>query len=148
MKNNIIVLSLGLLLTTFLFSSCEDDIVVPEANLPAAAATFISTYYGNQAIIQTVQDYNDLLLGSTYQVTLSNLTRLEFTKKGEIIEIEGNTAIPSGAIPESIVDKAQELFPTASVIGWELDNNKQEAYLSNQVSLKFDKNGSFLRIDD
>lgn len=146
MKNQFILLSL--FVSLFVFSSCEDDKVVPETNLPAAATEFISTYYGNQQIIQTVQDFDDLLLSSTYQVTLSNLTRLEFTKKGEIIEIEGNTAIPAGAIPASIVAKAQELFPTASVIGWELEDRKQEAYLSNQVSLKFDKNGVFLRIDD
>ena len=146
MKNQINILSL--LLSLLVFSSCEDEKVVPEANLPAAATEFISTYYGNQQIMQTVQDFDDLLLSSTYQVTLSNLTRLEFTKKGEIIEIEGNTTIPTGAIPASIVDKAQELFPTASVIGWELEDRKQEAYLSNQVSLKFDRNGVFLRIDD
>ncbi len=146
MKNQFVLLSL--FVSLFVFSSCEDDKVVPETNLPAAATEFISTYYGNQQIIQTVQDFDDLLLSSTYQVTLSNLTRLEFTKKGEIIEIEGNTTIPTGAIPASIVDKAQELFPTASVIGWELEDRKQEAYLSNQVSLKFDRNGVFLRIDD
>lgn len=146
MKNPFVLLSLFVSLVVF--SSCEDDKVVPETNLPAAATEFISTYYGNQQIIQTVQDFDDLLLSSTYQVTLSNLTRLEFTKKGEIIEIEGNTTIPTGAIPSSIVDKAQELFPTASVIGWELEDRKQEADLSNQVSLKFDRNGVFLRIDD
>ncbi|MFN3783340.1 MAG: PepSY-like domain-containing protein [Spirosomataceae bacterium] len=146
MKNQFVLLSL--FVSLFVFSSCEDDKVVPETNLPAAATEFISTYYGNQQIIQTVQDFDDLLLSSTYQVTLSNLTRLEFTKKGEIIEIEGSTTIPTGAIPASIVDKAQELFPTASVIGWELEDRKQEAYLSNQVSLKFDRNGVFLRIDD
>lgn len=129
-------------------SSCEDDRVIPESKLPTAAATFISTFYPNEPIIQIVQDFDESRLSREYYVTLQNLTRLEFNRRGEITEIDGRTAIPSGAIDSQLIEKATSLFPEAVAIGWELESDGQDLHLSNRVTLEFNRQGEFLRIDD
>lgn len=140
----VIVLFLGL----FVFTSCEDDRVIPESKLPASALAFIERFYVDQPIIQIVQDFDESSLSREYYVTLQNLTRLEFNRKGEITEIEGRTAIPRGAIDARLLDKAAEFFPKIEAFGWELDRDGQELRLANGVTLEFTRDGQFLRIDD
>lgn len=129
-------------------TGCEDDQVIPESKLPTEASSFIARFYGDQTIIQIVQDFDESNLSREYYVTLQNLTRLEFNRRGEITEIEGRLPIPSGAVDSRLIDKAKELFPTALAIGWELDRSGQELKLDNRVTLEFTRDGQFLRIDD
>lgn len=129
-------------------SSCDDDRVIPESQLPAAATVFISEFYADQSIIQIVRDFDESRLSHEYYVTLQNLTRLEFNRKGEITEIDGRTAIPSGAVNTALIEKGVSLFPEAFAIGWELESDGQDLHLSNKVTLEFNRQGEFLRIDD
>lgn len=148
MKNRLIVSLLSFIII-FTSSSCKDESIVPSSDLPSSITVFISTHFPSQTIIQSIKDYNDTPFRFYYEVLMSDFVTLEFNKKGEIAKIESRTQVPTAAIPSAkVVQKANELFADAVIIGWEMDDRKQELKLSNKVTLEFNKAGDFLRIDD
>jgi hypothetical protein len=148
MKNCLIVVFLSFSIA-FTTTSCKDESIMPTSDLPSSITTFISTHFSSQTIIQSIKDYNETPFSFDYEVLLSDFVTLEFNKKGEITKIESRTEIPTAAIPSAkVVQKAKELFSDAVIIGWEIDDRKQEIKLSNKVTLEFNKAGDFLRNDD
>ena len=127
-------------------ASCDKEKVVSSNDLPATSTSYINTHFAGHQILQAVKEVDDLK--TTYKVYLSNGTKLKFNRDGEIFDIESNDALPSSVIPSSIREYVTINYPTLHINEWELDKTTQEVKLSNGLSLVFDKNGTFLRIDD
>lgn len=130
----------------FALASCDKEKVVSSNDLPATSTTFINTHFAGKDILQVVKETDDLK--TTYKVHLSGGTKLEFNKDGEIYDIESNEALPSSVIPTSIQNYVTANYPTFHIKEWEIDKTTQEIKMSNGLTLVFDKNGTFLRIDD
>lgn len=137
------VLSMAFFL--LLMTSCEEDQILAQVELPQQIQSFVSTHFPGETILQAEKD--KAFLDSDFHITLSNLTSLEFNRKGEIIEIDGVAALPGSVIPTKLANYAQSNFPDQFILGWELDGRRQDLKLNTGVELEFTLNGDFLRID-
>ncbi len=131
-------------LSALLLVACDKEKVVQSNDLPANAAGFISTHYPGKQILQVVKELDNLK--TYYHVYLNNGTKLDFSRQGNIREIEGSEAIPATVIPVLILNYVNTNYPTAFIRGWELEDATQEIKLSINTELEFDRNGNFLRI--
>lgn len=127
------------------FTACDEERVVGESALPKEASLYIGQHFPLHEVAQVVKERDDLK--TTYDVFLSEGYRLEFSKKGNILGVEGNSKLPDSVIPAAILVYVQANYPDEHILDWELDDIGQEVKLSNRIELKFDKNGNFLRID-
>lgn len=127
------------------FTACDDERVVGENALPKAASLYITQHFPSHKVVQVVKERDDMK--TTYDVFLDEGYRLEFSKKGDILGVEGNSELPDSVIPPAILTYVQASYPDEHILDWELDDTGQEVTLSNRLELKFDKNGNFLRID-
>ena len=131
-------------LSALLLVACDKEKVVQSDDLPANASGFISTHFAGKQILQVVKELDNLK--TYYHVYLNNGTKLDFSRQGNIKEIEGTEAIPDTVIPVLILNYVHIHYSTAFIRGWELDDAAQEIKLSTDIELEFDKNGNFLRI--
>lgn len=130
----------------FVFTSCDKEDIVNTDDLPGDATSFVSTHYPDQQILRVIKERDDLKV--TYYVYLDNGTKLEFTKSGELKEIEGSERIPDSILPALVLDYVNDNYPGAFIRCWDPEGSTHEARLSNGLELVFDKYGNFLRIED
>lgn len=141
MKKSILFLFLPFL---FLIA-CQKEKDISVNDLPATSNSFIAAHFGGLKVTKVVKDFDNLKV--TYEVYLSDGTKLEFDKNGVIIEMERNSALPESTLPAALVQYVKDNYPDQSIFRWEKESNGQEIKLSNGVELKFDLNGNFLRVD-
>ena len=142
MKSTILILALHVLL----LASCTKEKIVGSDDLPATSTNYVTTHFPDQTIVHAVREYDDLQI--KYTVYLKNGVKIEFNQNGEVKEIDGNNALPDSVIPAAILAYVKSNYPSAFIKKWEVERTKQEVKLSNGITLEFDKNGNFLRIDD
>lgn len=130
------------------FTACskEDDVVINESELPAAAKTYVQTHFAGTTISRVVKDTEGI--GVDYEVYLVNNTYLEFNGDGVIEEVKSASKLPDSVIPAKLLSYVNTNFVSLFIIEWELDTLGQEVKLSNGVELKFDLEGNFIRIDN
>lgn len=150
MKNAQIKLKLTSFLTLFftilILTACDKDEVVPENELPASARDFIMTHFPEQTISQVVKDKERKSV--SFDVILDNGVDLDFKEDGTCTSIEGFVRLPDSVIPENILAYVNANYPENFIIEWELDRNEQEVKINSGVELKFDLNGTFLRVEN
>ena len=131
------------------FSSCEKKTVLSESELPSEIKTYVNTHFSDHSILQVLKDNDGFEL--TYDVMLTERISLEFNRKKEIIDIDGNRnfGLPNSVIPEKILTYVQSNYPSNYIIGWErTDYKNQKVELDNELELLFNKSDDFLRFDD
>lgn len=135
MKRKIILSSLIVLfITTNIFA---------QSDLPSQATNYIQEHFSDTSIKNSKMD------GNEWDVYLDNGTKLEFTTKGAIKEIEGNgNPIPSSVLPKKSVTYLNNNYSGINIKEIEFERSKIEVDLENGLELEFDKKGNFLRIDD
>lgn len=139
----ILLLALGFGLTLN-----AQDKVIPQEELPQGATEFIQTHFADQKVLQVTKDV-DFLIKTEYEILLSDGFQLEFDSKGNWKDVDGNNkVIPTGFVPESLMDYVADNFPTEKVTGISKKSSGYELELSNKLELEFDSNGAFKRIDD
>jgi hypothetical protein len=126
-------------------TACRKDEVKPGENLPSEIKSYISTNFAEQLIIEAKINANDTI--KAFEITLDNLTDLEFNNKYEITDIDGITKLPDSVISVKIRDYVTLNYPDKFITGWELDEGKQEVELNDSMDLEFDMNNNFLQID-
>ena len=137
--------TITVILSSMIFVSCTKDKIKTGDNLPTEIKTYISTHYPSQLITESEIDLKDST--NSYEVKLNNETSLEFNYKKEIVDIDGNTKLPSSVISSKIIDYVNVNYPNNFITGWEMDEGKQEVELNSTVDLEFDMNNNFLQID-
>ena len=146
MKNSLVKIWLIAAVIAFSLTGCDGEKIVSVSELPNEITTYISTHFPYSTILQGVVERDGF--SKTYQITLSDATKLEFNRKKEIVDIDGKNALPNSVIPEKILQYVCTNFPHNSVTDWKLDDRKQQVELDNEITLEFNKDGDFLRIDD
>ena len=139
------------IITMFLVSliSCDKYIPLSESQLPSEIKTYVSTHFPDHSILQVTKDKDGFEL--TYDVILSEGVTLEFNRRKEIIDIDGNrnTKLSDSVIPKKILAYVTSNYPNNYIIGWEItDKKNQKIELDNDLELVFNKSGVFLRLDD
>lgn len=117
--------------------------------LPQEARNFINTHFAQVTIEETEKNdsWYDLDKNEMYEVKLSNGTKLDFNREGEVTEIDGEERIPDAALPSPIVAYVEANFSGAHIVGWELDDDEQEVELSDGTELEFNLEDQFLKED-
>lgn len=129
----------------YLVNLVYDKAVQPDA-LPEKIVTFIGANFPEEKIAFAKQDRDFLKM--TYEVLLTDGTKLEFRRNGEWKEIDRHrTRIPKGIIPEQISSKVNELYHDSFVTKAERDDDEIETELDNGLELKFDRQGNLISID-
>ncbi len=119
-----------------------DDKPIPASQLPAAAQNFVKKHFPKDKIAYAEKDRR------SYEVKLDNGIELDFDSKGNWTKIDGNhNAIPAAIIPGAIRNYAKKNYPNIPIIKIEKESYGYEIELSNDIDLKFNKQGKFLSID-
>lgn len=130
---------------TFL-TNCEKEEIISSLDLPVEINSYISTHFPNKSILQVIKDKDGLI--KSYDILLNENVSLEFNRKNEIIDIDGNTKLPDSVIPDKILQFVALKYAANFVTDWQLDGNNQQVELDNGLDLEFNIKGEFLRIDN
>ena len=112
-----------------------------------AIQQFVSTYFPKATILFTQRDDGE------YEVRLSDGTEIDFTRKGEWKNIDCKhsniyTSVPAELIPIEIANYVKASFPDEDIVKIDKERYGYEIELSNDLELKFNKQGQLLYIDD
>lgn len=136
------------MMVIFSATACDKEENIKPEDIPAAASTFVSTYFPDLTISHAKKE-KDGLFGREYQVYLNNGTEIDFDKNGVWIEVDGpaNEAIPTGFILDPIVAYVAENYDMVAINSISKERNGFEVELTNGFDLEFDLNGAFVRMD-
>lgn len=124
-----------------------DDRPVKFSDLPAAAQMFVNSNFGGVDVLLSKKDRG--VMGATYEVMLSDGTKIDFDKEGQWVEVERKTAaVPAAIVPAEITAHIARQHGGATIIGIERDRRGYEVKLNNGLDVKFDRNYNMVDIDD
>jgi len=127
--------------------SCADDKPIPVDKLPKAAQEFVKNYFPELTIIYAEKDKE--VGGTKYGARLSDGTEVEFNKKGQWIKVDRRLEkVPAALIPQVIADFVKATFPQSGITMIEKERKGYEVELTNDLDLKFSKDGRLLEMDD
>ena len=134
-------------LISMVFVSCDKNQMIEEQDLPQQARTFIATHFQGQTMIFSLKERDDLSL--SYEVRLSDGFELDFDRKGEVTNIDGNgSKLPDSVLPVLMREYLTAKFPGNWVTDWDKERYGQKVELDNGIELAFDSKGNFLRYED
>lgn len=145
MKKILSILVLAVVVVQFAFAG--DVITKDTKELPLTARNFINRYFTKPHIsyIKIESEF----LSKKYEVILTDRTEIDFDKKGNWTEVDcKKNAVPAALIPVSIKDYVKTNFPHEIITKIERDGSGLEVELANDFSLKFNKQGKFVSMDD
>jgi hypothetical protein len=128
-----------------------DGVRVNPSTLPAAIITYINTNYPGTTITKAEK------YATKYEVTLSNLVKLEFKLDGTFIEVSGGGGnggggnddgdhIDPASLPAAIKTYISTNYPSTTITKAEKSATEYEVRLSNGVKLEFNLDGTFKEI--
>lgn len=125
----------------------DNDKPVQVNQLPAAAQTFLNTYFKDVKVALATQDTE--LFSKSYDVVFNNGDKVEFDKSGEWTEVRcRQTGVPAQIIPSQIAEYVKTTYPDAQILQIERDSRGWEIKLSNRWEITFDKQMRVIDIDD
>lgn len=125
-----------------------DDVITQDVNqLPLTARNFINQYFTKPQVAH-IKIETDILKNKKYEVLLTNRTEIEFNSEGNWTEVDcKKNAVPAALIPVSVKEYVRQNFPRESITKIERKGGV-EVELTNDYTLKFNKKGRFVGMDD
>jgi len=120
---------------------------IPSSDLPQTAQAFLKMHFP-QEIVTYVEV--DRIVNPTYEVWLTDGTKVEFINNGTMSSIECPfTPVPSTIVPIMIHRYAEQRYPGTEIINFKINDNENiiEVELDNGIELKFNKFGIFADAD-
>ena len=146
MKKSVFFLAALVCMMMQAVSTFASDRIITKEQLPAAAQTFIQKTFPGQTISYAKIDFDGR---KTYEVRLSIGTEVEFDKNGTWDKVDCNfSAVPADLVPANIANSVKSSFPDAVIVKIDKERGGYDIELSNDLELKFNKNGQMVRIDD
>lgn len=121
----------------------NDEIAMGYDQLPEAAKTFISTYYGGVQVSRIEKDIE--LDGLEFEVYFANGHEVTFNSQGEWTDVDApfGQSVPAGIVPEAISDYISANYPDSGVNEISRLSGGYEVELLDGVELLFDTTGNF-----
>lgn len=140
------ILALAIFAVQFSFAG---DIITQDAKqLPLVARNFINRHF-TKPQIHYIKIESEILQNKKYEVQLADFTEIDFDKQGNWLEVDcKKAAIPAALIPTSVQEYVKTNFPREIITKIERERSGMKIELSNDYSLKFNKKGKFVSIDD
>ena len=139
-----------LLLSIALLSVCivkAERLAVGYDELPAKARQFVTTYFTDAGIAGVAM--NKDFMNNSYDLYFTDGRKVEFDKRGEWIEIDCvRSAVPTGIVPEKIVEFLKANNQDNYIVKIERDKNICKIKLDNGIKAEFDNKGVFIGYDD
>ncbi|WP_343588483.1 PepSY-like domain-containing protein [Flavobacterium sp.] len=130
----------------FGLSANAQKTVIKKEALPANAQTFLKTHFGSKKPSYILEDKE--ILSTEYKVKFGDDIEIEFDKKGNWKEVDGNSSkIPKSIVPKKIASYIKSNFPKEKVTKLEIGSSGYEAKLTNGLELKFNLKEDFIKID-
>ena len=146
MKKFLSVLVLAIAAVQFAFAG--DVITQDVQQLPLTARNFINRYFSKPQISH-IKIESEILQTKKYEVILTDRTEIDFDSKGNWIEVDcQESAVPSALVSAPVKAYVEKNFPREIITKIENGRNGVEVELSNDYSLKFNKKGKFVSMDD
>lgn len=137
-----------LVLPFVVMSSCsddDDDRIISVTDLPSNAQQFLQTHFPDVKTSRVEED-ND-----SYDVYLSNGYEVDFDKKGEWDNVDGNNKVlPESfllTLPSGIIEYVKANYSNNFIDEVDKEINGYEVGLNNNVDLLFNSDGTFRGID-
>lgn len=122
------------------------DKMIPYAQLPQKARTFIESYFARDQVVSVVEDSDRRV---EYEVRLADGTKVEFDGNGAWTKVSvGQGAVPATMVPDTIARQAAATYPNATVVQIEKHGAGYEIELSDDREMMFDATGNLIKIDD
>ncbi len=128
--------------------SCSDDddndITVPESELPMAAKSFISEFYPAEKVVKVKKENSNGVI--SYDVAFASGLDIDFDAAGQWTDVDApkGQTLPLGIVPDQIMEYITETFPTLGVNEISRDKFGYEVELVNGRDLYFDTNFNFI----
>ena len=128
-------------------SSFADDRVIPTQQLPAAAQTFVQNTFPGKGIAYATIDRD--FGKTTYDVRLNDGTEVDFDSKGTWDKVGcGFSAVPAQLVPVAIANYVKANYAGATIVKIDKERHGYDIELSNDLELKFNKQGKLIGFDD
>ena len=138
------------LLFSTMFYACDKEQLITQSALPSTSREFINTHFSGVNINMIIKERETF--SYNYTVYLSNGFEIDFTKSGDWDDIDGkHTAIPKTILvllPQNILTYTANTIPDCYIVEINKEHYGYEISLSNDIDLKFNSKGEFLRLDD
>ena len=146
MKKVLSILVMAIVAVQFAFAG---DVITQDAKqLPLPARNFINQYFSKPQISH-IKIESEILQTKKYEVLLTDRTEIDFDKKGNWLEVDcTKAAVPAALVPASVKEYVKTNFPREIITKIERGRSGVEVELSNDYSLKFNKKGKFVSMDD
>ena len=116
--------------------------------LPAAARATVQKHFKSGiSLVKIDKSWGRV---SDYEVILDNGTEVTFDRGGNWTDLEAGraSAVPASLLPKGIADYVKANHRGAAVVGVEKHRSGYDVELSNDIELRFDLQGRFVRYDD
>lgn len=142
------IFSIISVLTLAVSGSALAEKPVTRSQLPQQARNFLASHYSKTGIAYATVDSE--MFDATYDVSLEDGTRLEFTKKGDWTEIKSprGGSVPASAVPSKIRAYIERNYPKATVSRMEIEGRDCNVELSNGVEITFNRQMEMVRSSD
>ena len=147
MKKSVLFLAALVCMMVQTVSTFANDRIIPAEQLPSAAKNFILKNFPGQAVsfAKIDKDFGK----TTYEVHLNNGVELEFDKSGTWDKVDCNySAVPANLVPAAIANYVKTHFAGATIVKIDKERYGYDVELSNELDLKFNKQGQLVNIDD
>ena len=124
-----------------------NDKVISKNQLPAQAQSFLNENFAGSGISYAKLETD--FFERSYEVMLSDGTKLEFTGKGNWKEVDCRySEVPEAIIPAPVKKYISDNYEGCKVLKIERDSRGYDVKLSNRLELKFNKDFEIVDIDD
>ena len=124
-----------------------NDKVISKNQLPAQAQSFLNENFAGSGISYAKLETD--FFERSYEVMLSDGTKLEFTSKGNWKEVDCRySEVPEAIIPAPVKKYISDNYEGSKVLKIERDSRGYDVKLSNRLELKFNKDFEIVDIDD
>ncbi|MBR6715400.1 MAG: PepSY-like domain-containing protein [Prevotella sp.] len=124
-----------------------DDRIIPVEQLPAAAKTFVQKHFPKAAISYASKDFE--FGGTRFEARLADGTEVDFDNRGNWDKVDCYMqAVPAALIPATIAQYIKANHPGTFVTKIDKERYGYEIELSNDLDLKFNRNGQLIGFDD
>ncbi|HSV76511.1 MAG TPA: PepSY-like domain-containing protein [Bacteroidales bacterium] len=126
-------------------AGCKAEKPLSSAEIPQEIAGFVTTHFPGNPILHSIKERD--VFSHTYEILLEGNITLEFNRNRELTYLESATAISGAILPEPLQKYIKSNYPGTSIVEWDLEGRNQHVELDNGLSLIFNRNGEFLRLD-
>ena len=143
------VLSILVLVLATVQMAFAGDVITRDAKqLPLTARNFINQYF-TKPQISHIKIETGILGSKSYEVLLTDRTEIDFDSNGNWTDVDcKKAAVPAALIPASVKEYVKMNFPQEIITKIERGRSGEEVELANDYSLKFNKKGQFVSMDD